>query len=405
MNRVVAFALVPRALLIAASLSAAAAGCSVEEPAAPLALTTAEAAQLLRTEKPIPDQYIVVLRVSELAARGERAAEVAVELADSVGARRLFTYEHSIAGFSARMSEEAAKWLLTDPRVDFISEDSLAQIHSDVATNATQPNAPWGLDRIDQRNLPLSTTYSYTTTGAGVHAYVIDTGIRASHTQYAGRVANHFDTTGGNANDCNGHGTHLAGIIGGTTYGVAKQVTLHAVKVLDCSGAGSFAQIIAGVDWVTANRVLPAVASMALGGAPNAALEAAVNRSISTGQVVYVASAGSNSSDACNFSPARIPAVYTVGSTTIADAAHPASNKGPCIDLFAPGINIPSSWNINDTAIQFLAGTAMAAAHATGGAARYLQNGSAATMIGQATVNVLTGVPADTVNRLVYLAP
>jgi subtilisin family serine protease len=399
-------------VLLASASIFAVAGCAVDssssvEETPPSMSATATTAQLLRSEKAVPGQYIVVLRDGELDARGERALEVSAELAQSVGAEVLFTYQHSIKGFAGKMSEEGAKRLLADPRVDFITEDGVVQLENvdSIGTNITQPNAPWGLDRVDQRNLPLTTSYSYISTGAGVHAYIIDTGIRATHTQYAGRVANFFDYSGGNANDCNGHGTHLAGIIGGTTYGAAKQVTLHAVRVLDCAGSGTFAQIAAGVDWVTANRVLPAVANIALGGAPNAALEAAINRSISVGGVVYVASAGSQNGDACNFSPARIPAVYTIASTTSADAAHAASNKGPCIDLFAPGITIPSSWHTSDVAVQVLAGTAMAAAHATGVAARYLQNGSAASLIGQGTVNVLTGVPANTVNRLLFIQP
>ena len=269
----------------------------------------------------------------------------------------------------------------------------------------TQLNPTWGLDRIDQRNLPLTTSYSYVTTGAGVHAYVIDTGIRRTHVEFTGRIGNHFDYSGGLAVDCNGHGTHLSGTIGGTTYGVAKRVTLHPVKVLDCNGSGSFAQVIAGVDWVTGNRILPAVADLSLGGAPNAALDAAVQRSINRG-VVYVVSAGSSGGSACNYSPARIPAAYTVGSSTIADAAHAASNKGPCLDLFAPGINVLSAWHTGDTAWANLSGTSMAAAHAAGAAARYLQSGgSAAYLISMSSVNLLTGVPPDTVNRLLYISP
>ncbi len=391
--------------VLAAWLLLPIAGCAVEElatdesVAASSAPASASSGQLLRSARPVPGQYLVVLRDGELAARGEGAAQAATELARAASAELLFTYQHSIAGFAARMSEAAARELLADPRVDFIAEDGV------VEANANQLNPTWGLDRIDQRNLPLTTSYSYVTTGAGVHAYVIDTGIRRTHVEFTGRIGNHFDYSGGLAVDCNGHGTHLSGTIGGTTYGVAKRVTLHPVKVLDCNGSGSFAQVIAGVDWVTGNRILPAVADLSLGGAPNAALDAAVQRSINRG-VVYVVSAGSSGGSACNYSPARIPAAYTVGSSTIADAAHAASNKGPCLDLFAPGINVLSAWHTGDTAWANLSGTSMAAAHAAGAAARYLQSGgSAAYLISMSSVNLLTGVPPDTVNRLLYISP
>jgi subtilisin family serine protease len=209
-----------------------------------------------------------------------------------------------------------------------------------------------GIDRIDQRNLPLSTTYTYNFTGAGVHAYIIDTGIRATHQNFGGRVSSQGFTAindGNGTNDCNGHGTHVSGTVGSSTYGVAKGVTLHAVRVLGCTGSGSTAGVIAGVDWVTQNRILPAVANMSLGGGVSTALDTAVNNSINAG-VTYAIAAGNSNANACNSSPARVAAALTVGSTTTSDARSSFSNFGTCVDLFAPGSGITSTWNTSDTA-------------------------------------------------------
>ena len=363
---------------------------------------------LVRAERPISGQYIVVLRRAALAAEHARpdaaAAEVAAELTRAGGARLLHTYQAGLLGFAAQMSEAAARALTSDPRVAYVAEDG------EVQAWATQLGAPWGLDRIDQRNLPLGTTYVYGATGAGVHAYVIDTGVRRTHTQFAGRIGTAFDavTAGGAASDCNGHGTHVAGIVAGTTYGVAKQAIVHPVRVLDCSGAGSISNVIAGINWVTANRVQPAVASLSLGGSPNQALDDAVNASIAAG-VSYAVAAGNSASSACNYSPARVAAAITVGSTMSSDAVRSSTNQGACLDLFAPGGSIPSAWYTSDTATATLSGTSMAAAHAAGVAALYLQTAPTATpatvsarMITASTKGVLTGVIPPAPNRLLF---
>src|SRR5262249_51466616 len=238
---------------------------------------------------------------------------------------------------------------------------------------ATQSNATWGIDRIDQRNLPLSGTYTYNFTGAGVHAYIIDTGIRATHQNFGGRVSSQGFTAindGNGTNDCNGHGTHVSGTVGSSTYGVAKGVTLHAVRVLSCSGSGSTSGVIAGVDWVTQNRILPAVANMSLGGGVSTALDTAVNNSINSG-VTYAIAAGDT--NPCTLSPARVAAALTVGATTMTDARSSFSNFGTCVDLFAPGSSITSTWNTSDTATNTISGTSMATPHVTGVAALYLQ--------------------------------
>lgn len=328
----------------------------------------------LRSANAIPGHYVVVLRQAELSARSESAAAVAAELTKQVGAQLTHTYQHALSGFSAKMSEAEAKALLADPRVESIQEDA------QVVLDATQTGATWGLDRIDQRTVGANGNYSYHTTGAGVHAYIIDTGIRLTHAELAGRIGNGFDavTSGGNAADCNGHGTHVAGTVGGTTYGVAKSVTLHPVRVLDCNGSGSFAGVIAGVDWVTANHVKPAVANMSLGGGVFPAVDTAVTNSINAG-VTYAIAAGNSNADACNSSPARTPAAITVNATDANDARASFSNFGTCTDLFAPGVSITSSYVTSDTATAVLSGTSMAAPHVAGVAALYLQRVPTAT--------------------------
>jgi subtilisin family serine protease len=221
--------------------------------------------------------------------------------------------------------------------VAFIEEDG------EVSIDTTQTGATWGLDRIDQRNRPLNGTFVYTYAGSGVRAYVIDTGIRTTHSQFGTRAAVSYDALGGNGQDCNGHGTHVAGTIGGSTYGVAKSVQLRAVRVLNCSGSGTNSGVIAGVDWVRANHIKPAVANMSLGGGASSALDTAVNNAINAG-VTFVVAAGNSNANACNYSPARVGAAITVGSTTSGDVRSSFSNYGSCVDIFAPGSSITSAW-------------------------------------------------------------
>ena len=275
--------------------------------------------------------------------------------------------------------------------------------------STTQSGATWGLDRIDQRNLPLNGQYTYNWTGSGVRAYIIDTGIRTTHTQFGGRASAVFDAFGGNGQDCNGHGTHVAGTVGGSTYGVAKSALLRAVRVLDCAGNGTDATVISGVDWVTANHISPAVANMSLGGGASSALDTAVTNSINSG-VTYSIAAGNSNTDACTQSPARVAAAITVGSTTSSDARSSFSNIGTCLDIFAPGVNITSAWGLGgNSATNTISGTSMATPHVTGATALYLQShpGSSPATIRNALVNNsttghITNVGTGSPNRLLY---
>jgi subtilisin family serine protease len=358
----------------------------------------------------IPDCYVVVLKPGAAVRAGSLQAGLtvsqhAVSAAARFGGQAGHFYEAALSGYSICMPEPAAEALARDPSVELVEQDQV------MAAVATQSGATWGIDRIDQRNLPLSGTYTYNFTGAGVHAYIIDTGIRATHTQFGGRVSSQGFTAiadGNGTNDCNGHGTHVSGTVGSATYGVAKGVTLHAVRVLGCTGSGSTSGVIAGVDWVAQNRILPAVANMSLGGGASSALDTAVNNSINSG-VTYAIAAGNSNVSACNSSPARVAAALTVGSTTTTDARSSFSNFGTCVDLFAPGSSITSTWSTSDTATNTISGTSMATPHVAGVAALYLSqfgNQSPGTVaqaiVGNATTGVVGNPGTGSPNRLLF---
>jgi subtilisin family serine protease len=359
-----------------------------------------------KKDNKVTNSYIVVLEDWAVGYKGENSAapDIAANLATIYNGKVKHIYKHAVSGFSVELTEDQALALSQDARVKYVEEDGI--IH----TGTTQTGATWGLDRIDQRDRPLNGTYTYTPTGAGVHAYIIDTGIRVTHSQFGGRASVAFDSIGDGQNgiDCNGHGTHVAGTVGGSTYGVAKGVTLHAVRVLDCSGSGTDSTVIAGIDWVTAHRVTPAVANMSLGGGASPTLDTAVQNSINSG-VTYAIAAGNDGLNACNYSPARVAAAITVGSTTSTDARSSFSNYGTCVDIFAPGSSITSAWNTSDTATNTISGTSMATPHVTGVAALYLQNNPTASpatvasaITSTATSGRLTGIGTGSPNLLLY---
>jgi subtilisin family serine protease len=360
--------------------------------------------KLLRKENKIKNSYIVVFDDAVVGEKGDYsiAPYMADDMANVYRGKVKQVYKHALNGFSVEMSEEDALKMSQDYRVKFVEEDGV------MTASTTQNGATWGLDRIDQRNRPLSGTYTYNWTGSGVRVYVIDTGIRTSHTQFGGRASNVFDAFGGNGADCHGHGTHVSGTVGGSTYGVAKSALLRGVRVLDCTGNGSTSGVISGVDWVTANHISPAVANMSLGGGISSALDTAVNNLSNSGVPIAVA-AGNSNANACNESPARAANAITTGSTTSTDARSSFSNFGTCVDIFAPGSSITSAWFTSNTATNTISGTSMASPHVAGVAALYKQANPSATsttirnaIVNNATTNVITNVGSGSPNRLLY---
>jgi serine protease len=354
----------------------------------------------------VPDSYIVVLEDSafgDAKASGREVSQIAHEMAGRHGGRVAHVYEHALRGFATKMSKARAQALAQDPRVKYVEQDSL------VWAVETQVNPPWGLDRIDQQARPLDASYTYDFTGAGANAYIIDTGIRTDHVDFGGRAFHGYTaiSDGRGSSDCNGHGTHVAGTVGGATYGVAKQVTLIAVRVLNCQGSGTISGVIAGVNWVTSNRVLPAVANMSLAGGASSSLDTAIRNSIAAG-VTYAVAAGNSNVNACSYSPSRVPEALTVGASTSVDARSSFSNWGACLDLFAPGSSITSAWYTSDTATATISGTSMASPHVAGVAALYLEQHPdaspatvAAAIVDNATTGRLTGIGTGSPNRLV----
>jgi subtilisin family serine protease len=364
-----------------------------------------------RAEHAIPDQFIVVLTDEAAGPRGPASAapELAKELSALYGGTVLNVYTHALNGFSVQMPEAFALQLSDDPRVAYVETDAVGS----AATTQTGP--PWGLDRIDQHDRPLNNTYVYDNTGAGVHAYVIDSGIRPTHVDFGGRasIAADFVGDGQNGIDCVGHGTHVAGTLGGATYGVAKSVTIHALRVLRCNSTGDTSWAIAAVDWVSGHRLLPAVANMSLEYDASDALDTAVRNSIATG-VTYAVAAGNDDEPAGSTSPQRVSEAVIVAATDINDvrggcATTCFSNYGPLVDVFAPGVAVLSAYYTSDTATATLEGTSMAAPHVAGLAAVYLQsfpgtlpNAVQATILGHATQGRVTNPGAGSPNRLLF---
>ncbi len=366
-------------------------------------------AALLDWEHPLrlPNAYIVVLKEQRSLTETEsyqRTARVIATVASLVGSDVTFVYDAALQGFAGVFSDESVQRLAANPEV--------AWIEADKGTYGGATAKSWGLDRVDQRSLPLDDQIQRPNSGAGVHAYILDSGIRASHSEFRGRVGNGYDfiSNDNNPADCHGHGTHVAGTVGGATYGVAPGVILHGVRVLDCNNWGSYSAIIAGVDWVTRNHIAPAVANMSIGGDTSTSLDNAVQRSINVG-VVYCISAGNDNRNACNYSPARVSAAITVGATASNDYRANFSNYGSCIDIFAPGVDIRSAWYTSDTRWGTMSGTSMASPHVCGAAAQYrsvFPDASVAQvtnfLLNAATNGAVRNPGSSSPNKLLYLA-
>ncbi|WP_327039339.1 S8 family peptidase [Micromonospora maris] len=396
-----------RRLIRAFAVVATAAAVSAASTTAAVAAPTGEI-RGAGASNAISGSYLVVLRSDAVGTAGSSAARAAVPdrastLVKRYGGSVSDVFSAALTGFSAKMTAAQAARLAANPAVEYVEQDQK------ITLAATQSNPTWGLDRIDQRNRPLSGTFTYPNTATNVRAYIIDTGIRTTHGQFGGRATWGTNTVDSNNTDCNGHGTHVAGTVGGSTYGVAKGVRLIAVKVLNCSGGGTTTSVVNGVNWVTANAVKPAVANMSLGGGASTSIDNAVANSIRAG-ISYAVAAGNSNANACNYSPARTSTAITVGSTTSTDARSSFSNYGSCVHIFAPGSSVLSAYHTSNTATSTLSGTSMASPHVAGAAALVLSANPSWTpaqvktyLVNNATTGVVTSPGSGSPNRLLFV--
>jgi len=370
--------------------------------------TSGKNKKLIRSTAAVPGRYIVVLDTNPASPDRNRAETEASRIALEYGAVVDNVFTTIIGGFSAEMSADNAEALSKDGRVQFVEEDAI------ISVNDLQANPEWGLDRIDQRDLPLNTSYSFANDASNVNVYIIDTGIRPTHVEFEGRAVAAFDalSDGRNGIDCHVHGTHVAGTIGSSTYGVAKKVKLYGVRVLPCDGFGLVSHTIMGMEWVAVNRIDPSVANMSMGlPTVSQVITTAINNLVASG-VTFVASAGNNGGDACLYTPGSATAGIIVGATASDDSRPGYSNYGPCVDIFAPGSGILSLSHLSDTGTRVMSGTSMASPKVAGAAALFLAQNPTATPAAvanalgiNATSGKITNIDAATANRLLFIGP
>ncbi|AKJ06037.1 serine protease [Archangium gephyra] len=400
--------------LVTACLSLVAGGAFAAQPTDVGAARPVLAEKFLRGAKPVAGEYVVVLE-EEPGPHLRAMGEVSDELSRQYSVEVLRTYQHALRGFAIRATEGQARALAENPRVAYVQENNVIE----AAAAGQQLYAPWGLDRIDQDTTQYDNVYNYPGTGANIHAYVVDTGIRVTHSDFGGRASVSYDSTGqwqptdpNYGLDCttNSHGTFVAGLIGGNVYGVAKQAILHSVRVTNCQGGSNTAMLVAGLDWVTANAVKPAVANVSFASlTPDTVVDEAARRLVNSG-VVVVAAGGNGNNDSCNRSPARVPEVITVGATTNTDFRLANTAYGPCLDLFAPGGAVNSTTNSSDTGNGVGNGTSFAAPHVSGAVALLLEQGLAAAdvqnrLLTETVLDKVVDPGAGSANRLLRVRP
>lgn len=376
------------------------------------------AAELLSvdTNRAIEGKYIVVFKTPTVL--NTQSSDAIADFASTQSASLSNLYNVDIAqefggvlnGVVVNASAQKVQQMLSNPNIEYIEQDQIMSVAPLAQTNANQPNAVWGLDRIDQQSLPLNSNYYYDFDGSGVTAYVIDTGVRVSHNEFGNRASHGYDfiDNDADATDCNGHGTHVAGTIGGSAYGVAKNVNIVGVRVLGCNGSGSNSGVIAGINWVKNNASGPSVANMSLGGGASQATDDAVNNAVAAG-ISFVVAAGNDNRNACNYSPARAANAITVGSTTSSDSRSSFSNYGNCLDIYAPGSSIKSAWYNSNSATNTISGTSMAAPHVAGAVALFLDETPSLspsqidTKLSQrSTKNTVSDAKSGSPNELLY---
>jgi len=360
--------------------------------------------KLRHSQRAIQNHYIVVLDDETQDLSGNGASNAVNELNTKYPGHVDKVYSSAVKGYSVEMSPEAAEVLSQDPRVKYVEEDGI------VSDAETEYNPAWALDRIDQHAMPYDNAYNYFGKGSGVHVYILDSGIQTTHVEFQGRAVDSYDAVHDSTpiSQCNGHGTGVAGVVGSATYGVAKNVTLHSVRVLPCTGYGTVSDVISGVDWITRHAVKPAVANMSLETGYSSAVNDAVAASIASG-VTYVVASGNDTDDACRYSPSSVPQAITVGATNNVDAPVYYSNFGACVDLHAPGEGVKTIWNGSDTTVTYASGTSFASPFVAGAAALYLEIHPKASpaevqsaIVANATADVLYNVGSGSPNLLLY---